>query len=95
MIIIGPFIFIINNYHGSAQETSTPEPETPPQDRLIERPATWPKETENMVHTVCNTPGCEWDGDYETEGRALQALAAHKSWCDKGKPFKKHPFGPR
>ncbi len=91
MIIIGPFIIIVNNY-GVNQDEPPPEHQ-PPERRLIERPKPPEQDTTNMIYVTCDTPGCEWDGHYDTSGKAAQGLGAHKSWCVKGKLFKKHPFG--
>lgn len=93
MIIIGPFIIIVNNHYGPMPDEPPPEYQ-PPERRMIERPPRPPeRETANMIHVTCETPGCEWDGHYETDGKAKQALGAHMSWCTKGHKVKKQPFG--
>lgn len=93
MIIIGPFIVIVNNHYGTTQEESPPEPEPPlepePRPAMEQRPR-MPREP-GMTYITCDR--CEWEGGYDDPSGAKRGLAAHIIHCKKGRGRKRHLFG--
>lgn len=87
MIIIGPFIIVINNHYGPTQDEPTPEPGPPP---VREETPRMPRQP-GMTYITCER--CEWEGGYDDPSSAKRGLAAHIIHCKKGKGRKRHLFG--